>query len=237
MKTISICACASRTFISKANVAKLAAAAECSGWEVNIIPDLCELCANHDSKVLEIAEGLVAACHNRAVKSLLDFCDTSSEKILNIRTTDIDQNIKEIGIDIETIDKECFENAIAKYTEILKNMPNKWGEDAWYPTIDKDVCVECGKCYDFCPFGVYEMIEGRVRVMHPHSCKNNCPACARNCPACAIIFPKYDHSPINGGEAKEESAIQLDAKEIYNTALKERLAARRESVLRKNGEK
>ncbi len=71
------------------------------------------------------------------------------------------------------------------------------------------------------------MVDDRVRVMHPHNCKNNCPACARSCPAGAIIFPKYDRSPINGGVTMQEKAVKLDTKELYGEALREKLANRR----------
>ncbi len=101
------------------------------------------------------------------------------------------------------------------------------GNDAWFPVIDKERCSECGKCFDFCPFGVYEMVDGRVRVMHPSNCKNNCPACARNCPSEAIIFPKYAKSPINGGVEQEEQAIRVDHSTLYGDALRARLAERR----------
>jgi ferredoxin len=101
------------------------------------------------------------------------------------------------------------------------------GNDAWYPVIDKDRCSECGKCFDFCPFGVYEMVDDRVRVYHPSKCKNNCPACARNCPSEAIIFPKYEYSPINGGTSHEEQAIRVDNSKLYADAFRTRLMNRR----------
>ena len=99
--------------------------------------------------------------------------------------------------------------------------------DAWFPVIDKHRCSECGQCFDFCPFGVYEMVDGRVRVVHPHRCKNNCPACARNCPSEAIIFPKYEYSPINGGTSHEEQAIRIDHSTLYADAFRSRLMNRR----------
>ena len=74
--------------------------------------------------------------------------------------------------------------------------------------------------------GQMALVEDRIRVVHPQHCKHNCPACARPCPATAIIFPKYDRSPINGGEERQERAIQLDTKILYAQALRERLAAR-----------
>ena len=99
--------------------------------------------------------------------------------------------------------------------------------DAWFPVIDKNRCTECGKCFDFCPFSVYDMVEGRVRVTHPHRCKNNCPAYARNCPSEAIIFPKYEYSPINGGTTVEEQAVRVDHSTLYADAFRSRLINRR----------
>lgn len=108
------------------------------------------------------------------------------------------------------------------------------GDDAWFPVIDKDRCTECGQCHDFCPFGVYELVDDRVRVVHPTHCKNNCPACARNCPSGAIIFPKYGRSPINGGVEQEEklraSGIQTvgaNHSSLYAEAFRKRLIERR----------
>ncbi len=101
------------------------------------------------------------------------------------------------------------------------------GNDAWYPVIDKERCTECGKCFDFCPFGVYEMVNERIRVVHPSSCKNNCPACARNCPSGAIIFPKYGRSPINGGTEQEEQAFRVDHSQLYADTFRTRLMERR----------
>ena len=78
-------------------------------------------------------------------------------------------------------------------------------------------------------FGVYEWIDDRVRVVHPASCKNNCPACARNCPSEAIIFPKYERSPINGGIEQEEQALRVDHSSLYADAFRKRLIERRTS--------
>ncbi|MBO4754996.1 MAG: 4Fe-4S dicluster domain-containing protein [Bacteroidales bacterium] len=223
---LTICACSSRTFIDKAKVAKVAASAERSGVEVTLISDLCELCENKTKDVHAIAATTIVACHSRAVKSLMAFVGEDDVRCLNLRTGSVEDVLQALGVQpIEVGEEEA-----AKWMRQMEAMPRKLGDDAWYPTIDKDACAECGKCLAFCPFGVYENIEERVRVVHPHNCKNNCPACARICPAGAIIFPKYDRSPINGGEEREEFAVRLDTHELYAQTLRDRLATRRKLI-------
>ena len=157
--------------------------------------DLCELIEKGDeAEVSRLAKGTIAACHKRAVRSLLLWRGVEVKELIDLR-----EGAGDTGP----------------------------GDDAWYPVIDKDRCTECGKCFDFCPFGVYEMVDDRVRVMNPANCKNNCPACARNCPSEAIIFPKYGRSPINGGAEQEEQALRVDHSMLYADAFRARLLERR----------
>ena len=225
MKKITICACASRTFIDKEKVAQLAAAAKQAGMEVEIISDLCELCEVKAQKVHEIAQNTIVACHARAVKSLLAFAGEADCKCIDLRSQSLEYALQALGIAAAPV------GAADKWKEQLATLPTKLGEDAWYPTLDKDACAECGKCFEFCPFGVYEMVNDRVTVVHPQQCKNNCPACARQCPTSAIIFPKYDRSPINGGEEMQEHAVRLDSKELYGEVLRKKLIERKKSPL------
>ncbi len=219
---ITICACSSRTFIDHASVAKVAASLQRAGGEVTLVSDLCELCENKSESLHEIAGTTIVACHPRAVKSLMAFAGHTDIRSLNLRSQSADDVLNALDVDSTNISSE----AIGEWMRQIEAMPQRLGEDAWYPVLDKDACAECGKCLEFCPFGVYAMIDDRIRVVHPQHCKNNCPACARTCPAGAIIFPKYDRSPINGGEERQESAIRLDSRQLYARTLRERLAAR-----------
>jgi len=225
MKKITICTCSSRTFIDKDEVAKMATAAQKAGLEVRLISDLCELCENKSAEVHDIAGTTIVACHPRAVKSLMAFAGEDHVTSLNLRSQSAEEVLASLGI--HTSQLSTLNSQLSTLNSQLESMPKKLGEDAWYPTLDKDVCAECGKSLEFCPFGVYEMVDERIRVVHPQHCKNNCPACARTCPASAIIFPKYDRSPINGGEERQENAIRLDSKELYAKTLREKLAMRK----------
>jgi len=75
----------------------------------------------------------------------------------------------------------------------------------WYPVIDRDSCVECGICADYCLFSVYatapnEPEQRRVRVARPLNCKTGCPACARLCSKGALIFPFCADPELNGSQ-------------------------------------
>ncbi len=103
---------------------------------------------------------------------------------------------------------------------------------AWYPVIDYGRCNGCGQCAEFCLFGVYRKTGGKVLVVNPASCKNNCPACARICPQIAIIFPKYLQGGVIGGadtvdETAEIRRLQHDTDAILGSDIYQALENRK----------
>ena len=69
---LTICACRWRGLIPPERVADLAEQAQREGLEVEIIDDLCAVMQEGDEATMnQIGEGKIAACHERAIKSLL----------------------------------------------------------------------------------------------------------------------------------------------------------------------
>lgn len=225
---ITVCACRSRAFIRKAEVAKFAVLARKSGMEVEVVDDLCEVCQDGAVQQHSVGQTTIVACHERAVRWLMSWAGEGDVKCLSLRDRTADDVLAALGVSgMEVADAD-----VDQCLERIYDMPVRQGQDAWYPVIDKEKCIRCGKCHEFCPFGVYEKAEDEISVRHPHNCKNNCPACARMCPAGAIIFPKYSLSPINGGVEQQEKVGGMDAKKMYAQALREKLASRRKSIMK-----
>jgi NAD-dependent dihydropyrimidine dehydrogenase PreA subunit len=63
----------------------------------------------------------------------------------------------------------------------------------WYPTINYEKCVSCGKCVDFCKHGVYAFEEKQGKKMsvvtNPYSCVVLCIGCEPICAGNAITHP------------------------------------------------
>ena len=75
--------------------------------------------------------------------------------------------------------------------EMYKGIPRN--KIPWYPTIDYEKCINCGKCVDYCTLGAYEFEEkdGKKRpvVKNPYNCVVLCTGCESQCPAGAITHP------------------------------------------------
>ncbi|KXB07450.1 hypothetical protein AKJ51_01355 [candidate division MSBL1 archaeon SCGC-AAA382A20] len=51
--------------------------------------------------------------------------------------------------------------------------------------IDRDNCINCGKCVEICPVNVFEMEEEEPVIKHAGDC-TLCGVCADQCPEDAI---------------------------------------------------
>lgn len=95
--------------------------------------------------------------------------------------------------------------------------PGGW--KPWFPVIDYDRCTDCMQCLSFCLFDVYGVSkDGKIQVQNQDNCKTDCPACSRVCPEVAILFPKYRHGPIHGGEVHAED-MRREAMKVDISAL------------------
>jgi ferredoxin len=216
MKKIVICSCATHHRIAPAKLKELAGRLV-DGFQCELVSDLCGLTVRDPQRLAELARAdVVVACFPRAVQSLFQFAgvELPLEKILDLRHAEAASILAQLGL--EPLEATA-EPGLPAWTDA-------W--TPWYPVIDASRCIHCGKCADFCLFGVYSKESGQVKVTHPAGCKTNCPACARICPQSAIIFPKYDKSPINGGLAIEET-LPVDPASIRKGSTYETLAARR----------
>ena len=62
--------------------------------------------------------------------------------------------------------------------------------EKWYPIILYDKCTGCLSCVDFCPHDVFDVFEGKPRVIHPEICVDFCRGCQKGaCDFEAILFP------------------------------------------------
>ena len=234
MKRIVICGCATHHRIAPERLTELAGRLAGHG-EIEKLSDLCGLAALEPARLRDLAEAdAVVACFPRAVRALFRFAgaDIAAGKLFDLRSHEAEAIAAAVGASLEAHQEAppARDESAGPATEAATAAWPAWDRSwtPWYPVIDADRCVHCGKCADFCLFGVYEG-EAQVRVSRPEGCKTNCPACARICPQSAIIFPKYEKSPINGGLALEES-LPVDPASIRKGSTYELLAARRRAA-------
>lgn len=135
---------------------------------------------------------IMVACYPRAIKGLLaqNGLELSGLEVLNFRELSVSE--------IENKLKNDFSLKSGKPTKTL--VESGLNVPAWYPVIDQPLCIDCGKCFKFCLFGVYTFENKKLTVVNPLACKNNCPACGRNCPTSAIIFPRLKEGGVLAGD-------------------------------------
>ena len=203
---IIFCSCSFSGLLDNELLSKLINAAEEAGEEYEVVDDLCRIADKEPERAKKMAGATVVACYPRAVKSLLDKVDVAPKEVINIRKNE------EAGVTVEWHDKIASSLGLELGSSLSEiSLPNAQGDwIPWYPVIDYDRCIDCGRCMDYCLFGVYIIKDGKIKVENADHCKNNCPACSRVCPEKAIIFPKYPKSFINGGLTDEEPSVDIE---------------------------
>ena len=163
--------------------------------DVYQLDDFCGIALNRKDFIRAIDKKydrkIMVACYPRAIKNLLaqNDLELSGLEVLNFRELSV--------ADIESKLRNDFSFADGKASET--RMESGLDVPAWYPVIDQPLCIDCGKCFKFCLFGVYTFGGKQLKVVNPLACKNNCPACGRNCPTSAIIFPRLKENSVLAG--------------------------------------
>lgn len=80
--------------------------------------------------------------------------------------------------------------------ETYEGIPRK--KIPWYPIIDYEKCITCGKCVEFCHNRAFDFEEkdGKKRtvVKNPYNCVVFCRGCEEICPAGAISHPSEEET-------------------------------------------
>ena len=61
-------------------------------------------------------------------------------------------------------------------------------DSAWFPHINRNICIGCGDCIKACPTNALGQREGKSALIHPQLC-SYCAACETICPSGAIEIP------------------------------------------------
>lgn len=157
--------------------------------------DFCGIVLNRKDFVREIdqkySRKIMIACYPRAIKNMLaqNGLELSGLEVLNFKELSAEQIVQKLRTDFSVQEGNPNEQQVESGLDV----------PAWYPVIDQPLCIDCGKCFKFCLFGVYTFDNKKLQVVKPLGCKNNCPACGRNCPTSAIIFPRLKENSVLAG--------------------------------------
>lgn len=209
IRSLIICKCQVYHRVDEEKLAQLIDKAKAFRVSLRIVDDLCYE-AVHNPEKLSNADA-IAGCNSRALLSLCAFTGAEKMPVVYDLNSSVDEIIQNLAADSSDTDDVC------------DRVPNDWV--AWYPLIDPNRCIQCRKCADFCMFGVYAVVDGKVKVVQPASCKTDCPACARMCPANAIIFPKSGEAVINGA-LTDVVKPEIDKSMSFRARLQNRKAVR-----------
>ncbi len=159
--------------------------------QIEVVRDLCATLSALDAPINNFTHfDTIIGCYPRVIENLFARLNQKAPQILNLRAETVDVIAEKCELPPLDPTLETTLPAFQKESDWI----------AWYPVIDQSRCTNCGKCVDFCVFGVYKKEEKEVSVIAPSHCKTNCPACARMCPQKAIMFPKIKEMPYNGAE-------------------------------------
>ena len=159
------------------------------------LDDFCGIVLNRKDFIRAIDQRydrkLMVACYPRAIKNLLvqNGLELSGLEVLNFKELSSTEIESKLQIEFSFAEGKSSETMVESGLDV----------PAWYPVIDESLCTNCGKCFKFCLFGVYNFGGKQLKVVNPLSCKNNCPACGRNCPTSAIIFPRLKETSVLAG--------------------------------------
>ena len=212
---ILLCRCSQANKVDQGAVNEILDSLSKSSTLMTVADDLCGLAAAGDPLLAEIAaapRSAVIACHRRATRWLFAAAghplDEARCILYSLRRQSAQEILAALGSDTAPTGSE----------NRIDTVPHDSDWPPWFPVIDRDRCVNCLQCMNFCLFGTFTLTgDKEVVVSKPAACKNLCPACARICPKSAIIFPKYDRSPIDGDDVPDDA----DGPQVDLAALKQ----------------